>query len=517
MSITPTPFVSNTTSTSIQPPAYSFLSHPPPQKPRPTQPLPEPPVYSVEDPSTPTIKTGRRRSATVSAVSAWITSVIPGAPAPASPNADSVSFSRRASLTPHSRLPSVSSKRVSSSKFVHLDVPVTPLPGSKDWSADLKALGYTAGSFNTYFDFILPPPVPGVTSATKRKFKSSKKDSSPSDVENDPHHHSSKSLRHKRSKSQPPLPPSPKRKMPSTIYATEHHSSSRRIRTVSTTGSTSTSSTVKSHSKKSKYEKDRPPPLATELALAQFMSGGKLEDHIQKYNHARAKSSGAVKGPDGRLVGVSDVYRDGEGGVWRDPEERWEHAHLLSADQSWQGEDASWVRFGSFASQQSKDSVDSDLDPRFAMHPSGSSHEDLAAFPTVHTQTRRDAKHLRKPEFLLDVFPIPADQDPSRSPLTPRPHHENSYSSSEHASHKSSRRRPPPLAIVPPNPAYANTRATNPQVPRAVDPHEVRRDFLDSSFTPVRPESPTTAKRPNTAKRPAMMKGLLKVVGKSFH
>lgn len=255
-----------------------------------------------------------------------------------------------------------------------------------------------------------------------------------------------------------------------------------------------------SASKKSKYAKFRPPPLATELALAQLADGGSIEDHIRRFAEAQAKANGASERThDGRLVGVADVWRDGAGGVWRDQDEEWEYAHLLGGDEAWCGsEDGSWVRFGSPTKARksplvgvavpaehddprrgSVSSQDSDLDPRYAMN-AEDTRDDLAAFgsalaPTcarrpgmsvlaIPARTRRTAKHLRKPEFLLDAFPVPEGAEapvPVEVKVAPK-----------------QRKRPAPLTLTPPSPAFKCP--TNP-----MDPEQVRDDFLAASFAPA--------------------------------
>lgn len=246
-----------------------------------------------------------------------------------------------------------------------------------------------------------------------------------------------------------------------------------------------------SKSKKSKYAKYRPPPLATELALAQLADGGKMEDHVRRFAEAQARAGGAQM-VNGKLVGVGDVFRDGAGGVWRDQDEEWEYAHLLSGDQDLSSENG-WVRFGSGSGAPSSpdeerrgscSSQDSDLDPRYAMQ--ADTGDDLAVFGSalmpqamrkpgmsvlaLPSRARRTAPHLRKPEFLLDVFPVP-DVPKGKQPLAP---HASNAPESRLAGKE--RRRPAPLALAPPSPA-----AKYPANP--ID--EVRKDFLEHSFAPA--------------------------------
>lgn len=287
--------------------------------------------------------------------------------------------------------------------------------------------------------------------------------------------------------------------------------------------------------KKTKYAKARPPPLATDLALAQFIDGGNVEDQIKRYNDARARSDGAGK-VNGQLVGVGDVYRDEDGNAWRDREEALEHARLLkdeaengwvkfrshldASDRNGKAADASLEdeeRRGSVSTQATQDSQDSDLNPRYVMD--AEAPNELAGFdrlrvgsPTLAlpAPSQQVAKHLRKSEDLLNTFPVPISP---RSPLTPRP-----YAGAAHGSHRENRRRPTPLDLVPQSPAFVCS--TSP----TYDADETRRAFLDSSFAPA-PSGPLSSVTARAvippvagAKPPSKLnvnvKGLLKVVGR---
>lgn len=79
--------------------------------------------------------------------------------------------------------------------------------------------------------------------------------------------------------------------------------------------------------KRSKYAHVRPPPpLANELALMQFTGGGNIETHIKRVMKEQAKATG---GSRNLVVGVADVYRTTNGGIWWDADEEVEYAHLL--------------------------------------------------------------------------------------------------------------------------------------------------------------------------------------------
>ncbi|CAL1713182.1 unnamed protein product [Somion occarium] len=472
-------------------PVYPFLSQPPPQKRRPTQPLPSPPTSVCA----PVI--GRRRSATTSAITAWVAEVIPGSPAPYSPRRSPSSFcsSRRPSLSRSiGRRPSITSVRVSSASFLHFsDSPTTAsriaiTPSVKDFTtADLALVGYTsvfvqipqtpmsAGAparRRLSPQHILPIPVSPVKGATKslKHFRSLT---------------SLKPARRTRSRSNaaPPTPPLPSLAKAAMDAKKAHAASSAAV----------------AKNKKSKYAKFRPPPLANELALAQLMDGGKLGDHVTRFAEAHAKAAGAVK-VDGQLVGVGDVWRDGEGGIWRDQDEEWEYAHLLGGDEDFCMGEVQWVEFSSEADKdgvlderrESTSTQDSDLSTRFAMKTEGNSQDDLAAFGgdlvstvrikpgmsvlAIPSRSRRTAKHLRKPEFLLNAFPVPLT--PPGLPRTPSsPRFASGAGRAVIRPKGKGRRRPAPLKLMPPSPAFKCP--TNPE-----DTEVVRKDFLEDSFAP---------------------------------
>jgi hypothetical protein len=89
--------------------------------------------------------------------------------------------------------------------------------------------------------------------------------------------------------------------------------------------------------KRSKYAHVRPPlPLASDLALMQFTGGGNIETHIKRIMEEQAK---AVGGSRGISVGIADVYRDSNGGIWWDADEEVEYAHLLDGVDKVKAED----------------------------------------------------------------------------------------------------------------------------------------------------------------------------------
>ncbi|KAI0702291.1 hypothetical protein BC835DRAFT_105227 [Cytidiella melzeri] len=522
-------------------PLYPFLSHPP-QKKRPTQPLPPPPTQVPSSPVRPPV--GRLRSATVSAVSAWVAEVHPGSPAPYSPRrSPSIGLtSRRSSFSrTSSRRVSAGSTRVPSASFMSFsDTPTTGsrliiTPSIKDFEPDLTAMGYTS-VFVHFPTTPLSPPINHRVNTSSRVV--------PSAAPASPVKQTQLGLKHlkslsslkpgKRARSKaPPSPPAVPIKSPAEV---------KRLRALQ--------SAAVARCKKSKYAKLRPAPLANDLALAQLMDGGKLDDHVKQYTKIQAKANGAMK-VDGQVVGVGDVYRDEEGGVWMDQDEVWEFAHLLGGDEDFCMDEVEWVEFGSptgkenqlldLGCRQSLSTQDSDLSPRYAMKVEADSHDDLAGFgaaivPTtlikpgltvlaLPARSRRTAKHLRKPEFLLDVFPLPRSPTKScHAPSTPRS--PRAFPVSARAKGKA-RRRPTPLNLSPPSPAFK--RPLNP-----ADPDQMRTEFLQDSFRPrprrarqgLQPMTPATAVIPAPAAAEAAprkilttkasianMKGFLKAIG----
>jgi hypothetical protein len=190
--------------------------------------------------------------------------------------------------------------------------------------------------------------------------------------------------------------------------------------------------------KKAKYGHARPPPpMANEIALMQFADGGSVESNIRRLMEEKARTGGGE-------LGVGDVYRDGKGGVWMDQDEEMEYVHLLGGGDDSEGQ---WIKFGNdkvnedefsgsprtgivdLANRASFSTQDSDLSPRHIVLPAEESQcgpEDVvlsfsvprkspfktrpqnAATPglsvlSLPSRPRRTAKHLHKPEFLIDV------------------------------------------------------------------------------------------------------------------
>lgn len=261
--------------------------------------------------------------------------------------------------------------------------------------------------------------------------------------------------------------------------------------------------------KKAKYG-TRPPPLANELALLQFADGGCMEDNIKRIMEAQAKATGAV--------GLADVHRGSDGGVWFDQDEEWEYAHLLAErDESRPpaAVDPQWVTFGDNTSlstapipgderRGSVSTQDSDLDPKHIVQPVDLlDGDDLALFGSavlplvtlkpgmsvlsLPSRPRRTAKHLRKPNFLVDVTfsCLHASLKSPKFPISP--------GVGVMKTKGKARRRPAPLKLSPPSPAFK--WPTN----SPIDPDKIRQDFIEASFEPVPVSVPMTPSMPATA------------------
>ncbi|KAF8448807.1 hypothetical protein L210DRAFT_3340002, partial [Boletus edulis BED1] len=246
--------------------------------------------------------------------------------------------------------------------------------------------------------------------------------------------------------------------------------------------------------KKAEYAM-RPPPLANELALMQFADGGDMDGNIKRIMESQAKFTGAVA--------LADIYRDAEGGIWWDQDEQWEYAHLLAeGDESRPHAtgDLHWITFGGNMSPSTTDVIgehrrgsmstqDSDLDPKYVVHPADSlDGDDLTLFgsatvPTrkrtasvlsVPSRPRRAAQHLRKPHLLVDVaFPRPYTSPKSLKFRT------SPGVGAKMKLKEKARRRPAPLKLSPPTPG--SKQPTN----SPIDTEKVRRDFIAASFEPV--------------------------------
>ncbi|KAH0583071.1 hypothetical protein J132_09771 [Termitomyces sp. J132] len=256
--------------------------------------------------------------------------------------------------------------------------------------------------------------------------------------------------------------------------------------------------------------KPKPPSLASELALMQFAGGGSTEHNIKRVMAARARAAA----PAGtKPAAVGDVYRDGKGGVWWDREEEMEYVHLLSGHQI-AAHDDKWVEFGgeeeetglalaSLATDGRRGSGQS-LDVGCVVRPVEEdtkivtvpvTHPTQEPILTIPSRPRRGQHHLRPSPnfFLLDLnaFSVPrTPRSPSAFPVSPPvPSHAQPHADTHTQSQRkrgAARRRPAPLDIV----AHVPVRGVSPDHGNDNEDEDVKRDFLDASFTPVpRPEA----------------------------
>ncbi|KAF5362319.1 hypothetical protein D9756_002197 [Leucocoprinus leucothites] len=403
---------------------YSFLARPPPQKKKSGQAPPSPPI-AIAIPLSTTTDSPTLRHRT-SGIAAWAALVQPGSPAPNSPHRRaSISSSRRPSLTrrrlsiSHSRAPSGAL-----SGLIH-----SPMSG-QDIDIDLGAFGYTSVFVH------VPPKTPSTpshltrTSMMKIPFTPTATTSSrkPSATGRTIKHFRSLGILRPRSKSttaaRAVVPPSPSKASISGTRARAELISKR---------------------KKVKYAHVRPPPpIANEIALMQFADGGSVESNVRALMAAKAVAAGGASG-------VGDIYRDGKGGMWLDQDEEMEYAHLLGGDVDGEVDsEGQWIRFGDQKSsedgmspktaiadlagsndkRESLSTQDSDLSPRYIVLPAeetlcgpedavlsfaappkspfGRAHLSTSATTglsvlSLPSRPNRPAKHLCKPEFLLDM------------------------------------------------------------------------------------------------------------------
>lgn len=491
-------------------PSYSFLARPPPpQKKRPTQPLPATPV---QPPPSPII---RRRSNTYSSIASWAAHVqpgSPGSPAPRSPcsprRRPSVTSSRRPSLTRINRRSSITHSRAPSGSFANV---IDTTPSVKDFNVDLTTLGYTSL-------FVHLPKTP----STPARFLQRTLASKPLTPSGDAHAFANIPI--------PPIPASPpppktvKRFRSLSILRSRTRSKSTSAMPASPTKSIGSRAKAEicavtiAKRKKAKYAYMRPAPLANELALMQFADGGSMDTHVKRVMENQARAAAGYGAPMG---GVGDVFRDGKGGIWWDQDEEWEYAHLLGGETQGEtaGDEMQWVSFDPEAEEEkqggadlaiavlagedrrgSVSTQDSDLDSKYIMQPAEEQQpdDDLAAFGSALTaltrrkpgmsvlsipaRPRRTAKHLRKPEFMIDIaaFGPRSPRSPKFGPASPIV---GSFTSKPKGK---ARRRPAPLKLSPLTPGLK--RPSN----SPMDAERVRRDFLDASFTPAPVSSPLT-------------------------
>uniref|UniRef100_A0A0W0FAY8 Uncharacterized protein n=1 Tax=Moniliophthora roreri TaxID=221103 RepID=A0A0W0FAY8_MONRR len=292
--------------------------------------LPLPITPTDDDVHVHDLKPRRRRSSTFTAITNWALTVQPGSPAPITPQSRRPSISGRIS---HSRA------RSSSNSLGHLiSTPSTAhrTPSTaKDFPSevDLTNWGYTSVFVHlphtpeTPAPFRIPRapegPVPKIDKGLKR-FKSMgmlkplrSRTRAKSVVENG---EASTSTRPR------PRPRSRSRSRSGSVSPTKP--SAKRPGHAKSKSFSATKSKPKSHP-------PLPPALQNELLLMQFAGGGSLESNAQKLMQQRAK------GNSGNAVDT--VYKDENGIMWLDEDERAEYEALLPPPSS--APPSPWVEF----------------------------------------------------------------------------------------------------------------------------------------------------------------------------
>ncbi|KAJ7230664.1 hypothetical protein GGX14DRAFT_344092 [Mycena pura] len=434
-----------------KPAPFSFLARPPPA-----------PIHVVFP--FPTEGPTRRRSNSV--ILAWAARVQPGSPPPRSPPPRSP---RRRPSTSSSRRPSrrrsVSHSPSVAGSFVLIKTPTTgghrTTPSAKEF--DLTNLDFVVhvvtpsatpsksavNPATNLYAHVPIPPIPASPPARKglRYFRSLS------------------ALTRTRSKSVSSMPGNPP-----ASPSVSAKSGRAQLLTVSI-----------AKRKQAQYKYVRPAPLANELAIMQFAEGGSLESHAKRVMARQAKAAGPG-------VGVGEVFRDGNGGVWWDEDEEWEYAHLLGGEQQLTSQDEmQWVQFddcdkeneGLTPAEERRGSVstqDSDLDARYLVQPL--EDEQMVDFVpltlrrpgasvlAIPARARRAAKHLAKPVFVLDAaFGAPCSPKFASAAVASKPE-------------GGKRRRPAPLKLT--------GRNVHPHAAAVTLPtdRDARSAFLAASFEP---------------------------------
>ncbi|KAL0570027.1 hypothetical protein V5O48_011935 [Marasmius crinis-equi] len=284
-------------------------------------PLPLTPTHDSYDTKT------RRRSSTFTAITNWASLVQPGTPAPLSPVKR-----RRPSL--HRRIASSST----SPSFLLTPTaakPVTP-------NVDLTTLGYTSIFVRLPVTPETPSPfrsrepvfpeVPAKSGKGLKKIKSmgilrrNRAKSVVGDATGTSSTTSTTTSRPRprsRSRSGSISPTKPTLKRPGHVKSK----------------SVSATTPTKSRSRANKTHPPLPPALQNELLLMQFTGGGTLEANAQKLMKERSKAHGA--GP----AAVDTVYRDENGVMWLDEEERVEYQSLIPNNPPSSPPASPWVQF----------------------------------------------------------------------------------------------------------------------------------------------------------------------------
>ncbi|KAF5390915.1 hypothetical protein D9757_004038 [Collybiopsis confluens] len=428
----------------------------------PTVPLPAPPVNVILPlPLTPSptksefllgdpknrIPHRRRRSSTFAAIKNWALTVQPGSPVPNPPHDAIGAPSRRSSVSAArdfiARRASVSHHHAPpNSSVAHLVQ--TPKTGGHKQSCDLTDLGYTS----VFARLARTPTTPTPTPFLLRDPFLDSKSSSPKEQESGL----------KRIKSLGMLKRNRRKSVTATAPSQQPPSRAR---------SHSRSKSALAPSKKS-APPPLPPTLASELLLRQFTDGGSLETHARRIMEEQARAAAPTASRADAPVGT--VYRDENGVLWQDEDEKLEREALLPP-RAPESPEKEWITFNS-----SKNANSSPILPGMAVGvgASAESEERRGSFGSINSSFSLSPNSLVTP---ADGFPytgiapfrasIPGGGPPNplswsaslRGPISPMSTVSTTTgmaaASGTAAQNKWTRRRPAPLRLNVPSSSHA--------------------------------------------------------------
>ncbi|KAG6812342.1 hypothetical protein H0H92_003331 [Tricholoma furcatifolium] len=400
---------------------YAFLSQPPPppQKKRPSHPPPPVPT--------------RKRSSTFSAIASWAARVQPGSPG--SPP---------------------STRRLE-----------TPSPVDQNFAVDLTNLGYTSvfvhltKTPNTPMHSIIKPIAPREQEAISKPVASPIKRLRSLSI-----------LSRKHSATLPTSPVKP-----------THEESQTHAASIALRKKASYLSVKSSKPKRPKVKPDLPPSLAVELALMQFVDGGSTEDNIKRLMEAQARAAAPAGTKPSTNPAVSDVYRDGKGGIWWDREEEMEYAHLLGGNNtSHIAGPEKWVSFSGEV-KEGRDVDDNYPELALASLADGTYGRRDSANSVASATSSLDPCNIVKPaedDAALVRVPLAPVSIPNVPALAPNP--------------KTQRRpTPEPILTIPSRPRHGHHLRANPNF-FLLD--------LNAFSVPATPRSPHTPHIPGTPRTP---------------
>ncbi|KAJ3770537.1 hypothetical protein FB446DRAFT_743902 [Lentinula raphanica] len=416
-------------------PTTALLSHPVNiVLPLPLTPSPTKPFFTLGDPEQRT-PYRRRRSSAFASIKNWALAVQPGSPAPNSPN-NSANISpgtksRRSSISAArdfiSRKTGISHQRAASNSSVALLLErsdLTPPP------FDLTQLGYTTTFLPRTYSPLSPPAFllsdqdPSSKAATTRKG-------------------SSKSL--KRIKSLGMLSKRNQRPSGASAAAVESKEPASRPRS----HTRSKSALASAHTRKPVNHPPLPPTLASELLMRQFFDGGSLETHAKRVMEEQARQGAAAGSQKGATYPVGTPYRDENGMLWQDEDERLEREALLSDAGIPESPAREWTTFSPVGKP--------DLSPvlpgmALGVGAGSESEERRGSFASMTSSLSMSPQNLVTPADVSSYAPpSPASDNSMRSPVSPTATLSTitgmAAATGSMAQNKRNRRRPAPLRL----------------------------------------------------------------------